>query len=48
MVHVDISALRSIEREKAIPFEALMNALETALLTAYRHTPHSMPHARVA
>src|SRR5580693_253006 len=36
MVHVDIAALRSIEREK-----------ETALLTAYKHTPHSMPHARV-
>jgi N utilization substance protein A len=48
MVHVDIQALRSIEREKEIPFEALMSALESALLTAYRHTPHSMPHARVA
>ena len=48
MVQVDIQALRSIEREKEIPFEALMSALESALLTAYRHTPHSMPHARVA
>jgi N utilization substance protein A len=48
MVQVDITALRSIEREKEIPFELLMSALETALLTAYRHTPHSMPHARVA
>ncbi|HEY3737168.1 MAG TPA: transcription termination factor NusA [Jatrophihabitans sp.] len=48
MVHVDIQALRSIEREKEIPFEALMAALEGALLTAYKHTPHSMPHARVA
>ena len=47
MVHVDIQALRSIEREKEISFEQLMSALETALLTAYRHTPHSMPHARV-
>src|SRR5579864_4348833 len=47
MVHVDITALRSIEREKEIPFETLMSALETALLTAYKHTPHSMPHARV-
>jgi N utilization substance protein A len=25
-----------------------MDALETALLTAYKHTPHSMPNARVA
>ncbi|MEO8889448.1 MAG: transcription termination factor NusA [Jatrophihabitantaceae bacterium] len=46
-MNVDITALRSIEREKEIPFETLMNALETALLTAYKHTPHSMPHARV-
>jgi N utilization substance protein A len=48
MVSVDIAALRSIEREKEIPFNTLMDALETALLTAYRHTAHSMPHARVA
>jgi N utilization substance protein A len=48
MVHVDIAALRSIEREKEISFETLTDALETALLTAYKHTPHSMPHARVA
>jgi N utilization substance protein A len=48
MVSVDLTALRSIEREKEISYETLLNALETALLTAYKHTPHSMPHARVA
>jgi len=48
MVSVDLAALRSIEREKEISFETLLDALETALLTAYKHTPHSMPHARVA
>jgi N utilization substance protein A len=48
MVSVDIAALRSIEREKEIPFTTLMEALESALLTAYKHTAHSMPHARVA
>jgi transcription termination/antitermination protein NusA len=48
VVAVDISALHSIEREKEIPFEQLVSALEAALLTAYRHTPHSMPHARVS
>jgi N utilization substance protein A len=48
MVHVDIAALRSIEREKEISFETLIDALETALATAYKHTPHSMPHARVS
>ena len=47
MVSVDLQALRSIEREKEISFEHLIDALETALLTAYKHTPHSMPHARV-
>jgi len=47
MVSVDIAALRSIEREKEIPFETVMQALETALLTAYKHTNHPMPHARV-
>jgi N utilization substance protein A len=48
MVQVDIGALRSIEREKEISFETIVDALETALLTAYKHTAHSMPHARVA
>jgi transcription termination/antitermination protein NusA len=48
VVHVDIAALRSIEREKEISFDTIVDALETALLTAYKHTPHSMPHARVA
>ncbi len=48
MVQVDITALRSIEREKEISFDTIIDALETALLTAYKHTPHSMPHARVA
>src|SRR5437763_1934206 len=47
MVNVDIGALRSIEREKEISFETGIDARETALLTAYKHTPHSMPHARV-
>jgi len=48
VITVDITALRSIEREKEIPFDTLIAALETALLTAYKHTPHSMPHARVS
>jgi transcription termination/antitermination protein NusA len=48
VVSVDLAALRSIEREKEISFEHLIEALETALLSAYKHTAHSMPHARVA
>jgi len=47
MVSVDIAALRSIEREKEISFDTVIQALETALLSAYRHTNHPMPHARV-
>jgi transcription termination/antitermination protein NusA len=47
MVSVDIAALRSIEREKEISFDTVVAAMETALLTAYRHTNHPMPHARV-
>jgi transcription termination/antitermination protein NusA len=47
MVSVDIAALRSIEREKEISFQTVLEALETALLTAYRHSNHPMPNARV-
>ena len=46
-VNVDIAALRAIEREKDIPFETVIEAIETALLTAYKHTEGHQPHARV-
>jgi len=46
-VNVDIAALRAIERDKDIPFETVLNAIETALLTAYRHTEGHEAHARV-
>jgi N utilization substance protein A len=46
-VNVDIAALRAIERDKDIPFETVMEAIETALLTAYRHTEGHQAHARV-
>ena len=44
---LDVAALRGIEREKDMPFETLVSAIETALLTAYTHTPGAQPHARV-
>ncbi|MEP6851188.1 MAG: transcription termination factor NusA [bacterium] len=47
MVSVDIAALRSIEREKEIPFDTVIDAIEQALLVAYKHTSHPMPHARI-
>jgi N utilization substance protein A len=46
-VNVDIAALRAIEREKEISFETVLEAIETALLTAYRHTEGAQPSARV-
>jgi N utilization substance protein A len=46
-VNVDIAALRAIERDKDIPFETVLEAIETALLTAYKHTEGHEPHARV-
>lgn len=45
-MNVDIAALRMIEQDKGIPFDDLLNTLETALLSAYRHTDGYQPHAR--
>ena len=39
-----IEALRQIEKEKGIAFEALVEALEDALLSAYKKTPVSYTH----
>jgi N utilization substance protein A len=46
-VNIDLAALRALEREREIPFETILAAIETALLTAYRHTEGANPHARV-
>ncbi|OLR94107.1 transcription termination factor NusA [Actinokineospora bangkokensis] len=46
-MNVDIAALRAIERDKEIPFETVIEAIETALLTAYKHTEGHQPHARI-
>ncbi|MGH8793644.1 MAG: transcription termination factor NusA [Stackebrandtia sp.] len=46
-MHIDLTALRSLERERDIPFHAIINAIESALLTAYRHTPDARGDARV-
>ena len=42
---IDMSLLRMLEREKEIPFEVLVEAIEQALLTAY-HKTHDAPGAR--
>ncbi|MEV0650538.1 transcription termination factor NusA [Phytomonospora sp. NPDC050363] len=46
-MHIDLAALRSLERERDISFETILGAIETALLTAYRHTEGAQSHARV-
>jgi transcription termination/antitermination protein NusA len=46
-VNIDLAALRALAQEREIPVDTILNAIETALLTAYRHTEGSHPHARV-
>ncbi|GIH13670.1 transcription termination factor NusA [Rugosimonospora africana] len=46
-MNIDLAALRALEREREIPFETILAAIETALLTAYRHTDGANTHARV-
>src|SRR5215217_7418792 len=42
-----MSILRMLEREKEIPFDVLVEAIEQALLTAYHKTSGAQEHARV-
>lgn len=44
---IDMAALRALEREKDVPFETLVLAIEQALLHAYRHTDGAAKQARV-
>ena len=44
---IDMSLLRMLEREKEIPFNVLVEAIEQALLTAYHKTPGAQADARV-
>ncbi len=46
-MNLDLAALRALEREREIPLETIIAAIESALLTAYRHTEGSHAHARV-
>src|SRR5439155_958878 len=36
-VNIDVTALKAVEREKGIPADTVLQAIETALVTAYRH-----------
>ena len=44
---IDMTALRSLEREKDIKLDLVVEAIESALLSAYRHTEGAAAHARV-
>ncbi|MDR7087382.1 N utilization substance protein A [Aeromicrobium panaciterrae] len=44
---IDMAALRALEHEKDISFEVVVEAIETALLSAYHKSPGSFPNARV-
>jgi len=44
---IDLSILRSLEREREISFDVLVEAIEQGLLTAYHKTPGANPKARV-
>jgi transcription termination/antitermination protein NusA len=46
-VNIDLAALRALEREREIPFDTILAAIEAALLTAYRHTEGAHQRARV-
>jgi N utilization substance protein A len=45
---IDISVLRSLEREREISFDLLVEAIESALLIAYHRTEGSQAQARVS
>jgi transcription termination/antitermination protein NusA len=44
---IDLTILRTLEREKEISFDILVEAIEQALLTAYHKTPGAVEQARV-
>jgi N utilization substance protein A len=46
-MRIDMTALRGLEREKDIKLDLVVQAIESALLTAYRHTEGAAAHARV-
>ncbi|GAB2919149.1 transcription termination factor NusA [Micromonospora polyrhachis] len=46
-MNIDLAALRALEREREIPLDTILAAIESALLTAYRHTEGAQAHARV-
>lgn len=46
-MNIDIAALRAIEAEKGVSIETVISTIQTALLTAYRHTEGHKQNARI-
>ncbi|KGH45286.1 transcription elongation factor NusA [Modestobacter caceresii] len=46
-MNIDVTALKAVEREKGIPADTVLQAIETALVTAYRHADGAAKHVRV-
>jgi len=46
-MNIEIEALRAIVADKGIAMETVISAIESALLTAYRHTDGHEPNARI-
>jgi N utilization substance protein A len=46
-MNIDVTALRSLVREKDVSFDTVVEAIESALLAAYSHTESAAAHARV-
>ncbi|MBW4777918.1 MAG: transcription termination factor NusA [Rhodococcus sp.] len=46
-MNIDIAALRAIEADKGVPIEMVISTIQTALLTAYRHTEGHQSNARI-
>ncbi len=44
-MNIDIAALRAIEAEKGVSIDTVISTIQTALLTAYRHTEGHQQHA---
>ena len=46
-MNIDVTALKAVEREKGIPADTVLQAIESALVTAYRHAEGAAKHVRV-
>lgn len=44
---IDVAALRAIEAEKGVTIETVISAIQSALLTAYKHVEGHQPDARI-